>query len=155
MRLICDAMLGRLARWLRAAGYDAAWEDGIDDEDLVARARAEGRVLVTSDGPLMAHRAIRDGTVRAVFVPRNLDLPGRLRHVLQRLDLPRATPRCMACGAALAAVEKADVAGEPPPRVYAAFDDFRRCTGCGRLYWPGTHWQRIRRILDESLGNRK
>jgi len=147
-RPLCDAMLGKLARWLRAAGYDAASTYGIDDEDLLARARAERRVLLTSDGPLMAHRLIRDGTIRAVFVPLQLDAVQQLRHVLRRLGLPLADPRCMACGGALEEVDKSAVAEEVPPRAYAAYDHYRRCTRCGKLYWPGTHWARIQAALE-------
>jgi len=150
--LACDAMLGKLARWLRAAGYDAAWTDGIDDEDLVRQADVEHRVLVTSDGPLMAHRLIRDGTVRAVFVPVELETLGQLRHVLRRLGLPLAEPRCMACGGDLVPVEKSAVADEVPPRTYAAFDDYRRCSRCRKVYWRGTHWSRIRAALSRAAG---
>ena len=145
-RLMCDAMLGKLARWLRAAGHDAAWEYGIDDEALVRRARDEGRALVTSDGPLMAHRLIRDGTVRTVFVPVEYDTARQLRHVLARLGLHLEEPRCMACGGELARVAKS-AAVEAPPRVLAAHDDFRRCARCGRLFWSGTHWARIEKTL--------
>ena len=142
-RLICDAMLGKLARWLRAAGHDALWPGVLDDEDLLQRARAEGRVLITSDGRLLAHRLIRDGTVRAVFVPTGMDTLQQLRHVLSRLGLKAREPRCMACGGALEAVDRSTLAGVVPPRVYAAFDEFYRCRRCGKVYWPGTHWQRI------------
>jgi uncharacterized protein with PIN domain len=146
-RLACDAMLGKLARWLRAAGQDADWHDGIDDEHLVRRARDEGRILVTSDGPLMAHRLIRDGTVRAVFVPVEYDTVRQLRHVLGRLSLRVGPARCMACGGELTAVSPAEMEAEVPPRVRDAHQDFRRCTRCRKLYWPGTHWRRIQDVL--------
>lgn len=140
-------MLGKLARWLRAAGYDAAWTAGIDDEALVRQARADGRVLVTSDGPLMAHALIRSGAVRAVFVPVELDTLAQLRHVLRRLDLPLGEPRCMACGGTIHPVDKTAVADQVPPRALAAYHDFRRCERCGKVYWPGTHWARIQATL--------
>src|SRR5438552_1862899 len=49
LRIACDAMLGGLARWLRAAGYDACWQSGIDDHDLIRLARDQGRTLLSSD----------------------------------------------------------------------------------------------------------
>ena len=64
----CDAMLGGLARWLRAAGYDAAFEYGIDDSELLRRAQQTGAVLLSSDAPMFERNVIRGGTVRAVFV---------------------------------------------------------------------------------------
>jgi uncharacterized protein with PIN domain len=72
----CDAMLGGLARWLRAAGYDAAWRAGIDDAELVRQALATGRILLTADTGLMRHGAIQSGRVRAVLIPPGMGKSG-------------------------------------------------------------------------------
>ncbi|MCX5685804.1 MAG: hypothetical protein NT049_19285, partial [Planctomycetota bacterium] len=100
----CDAMLGGLARWLRAAGYDAAWLPGIDDTDLVRRSLASGRILLTADTGLMRHGAIQSGRVRAVLLPPGLGKFEQLRFVLAALGLARREMRCMACGGPLLAV---------------------------------------------------
>src|ERR1035437_9829745 len=97
----CDAMLGGLARWLRAAGYDALFEYGIDDADLVAQAAATGRVLLSSDGPLFERNIIKTGRVKALFIPRMSGKRQRgkiaqLRFVMRELKLPLREPRCMA-----------------------------------------------------------
>ena len=154
-RLACDAMLGKLARWLRAAGCDVTWTEGIDDDDLLRHARAEGRVVVTSDGPLMAHRLVRDGTVRAVFVPVHLATLEQLGHVMRRLGLTPGEPRCMTCGGALLPLTRDDAAGLVPPRVLALHRGFRRCSRCGKVYWPGTHWKRIEVALRDALARKK
>ena len=86
-RFLCDAMLGGLARWLRAAGYEAAFEYGIDDAELLRRARATGAVLLSSDGPMFERNVIRDGVVRAHFVPRGLSKVEQLANVLRALEL--------------------------------------------------------------------
>ncbi|MGQ9592185.1 MAG: Mut7-C RNAse domain-containing protein [Planctomycetota bacterium] len=142
-RFFCDAMHGGLARWLRAAGYDAAWEYGIDDRTLLERARREGRIVLTSDGPLMERRAIRRGEPRALFVPRGLDSREALRYVLDALSLPVLDSHCMSCGGSLERVPKESVASEAPPRTYVWLDRFYRCSRCGKLYWEGTHWKSI------------
>jgi hypothetical protein len=147
-------MHGGLARWLRAAGYDAAWEYGIEDRALLERARSEGRTILTSDGPFMERRAIREGEVEALFVPRGLDSTEALGFVLRALRLPLRTPRCMGCAGNLIAVDKASIASEAPPKAYAMTDAFYRCSRCGKLYWDGTHWRRIVERLD-SLGARR
>src|SRR5947209_12191262 len=86
-RFACDAMLGGLARWLRAAGYDASWHDGIDDGELVRLARAEGRTVLSSDDDIFGYALVRDGVVSALFVPRGQPIQDQLAHVLQRLGL--------------------------------------------------------------------
>ena len=148
----CDAMLGGLARWLRAAGYDATFEYGIDDAVLIARAREEGRVLLSCDGPMFERNVIVRGEVRALRVPRQLDNLAALRFVLTELKLPLRTARCMGCGGELAEIPKHTVAGEAPPLAYRNCDRFWRCTRCQRLLWRGTHWQRISLRLAEFAG---
>ncbi len=136
-------MLGGLARWLRAAGYDAAWEEGIDDTDLVRRCLAEGRVLLTADTGIMEHGAVRSGRVRALLVPHGAGKLDQLRFVLETLDLARREPRCMACGGRLVEVPKESARPEAPPRTFAWCDRFFRCERCAKLFWRGTHWRRI------------
>lgn len=146
-RFLCDAMHGGLARWLRAAGYDAEFEYGIDDGVLVERARRTGRMILSSDGPLFERNVIRHGRVGALYVPRQLSKLDALAFVLRELDLPVREPRCMACGGELAEAPKHSVTGEVPPRSYRACERFWRCGRCGKVLWRGTHWQRISRRL--------
>jgi uncharacterized protein with PIN domain len=140
-------MHGGLARWLRAAGYDVAWQYGIEDRALLERARTDGRIILTSDGQLLERRVLRRGEIRAVFVPRGLDATEALGHVLEKLGLPVRKPRCMTCGGALDRVPKESVEGEAPARTYAWLDVFYRCRVCGKLFWEGTHWQSIQARL--------
>lgn len=150
-RFFCDAMLGGLARWLRAAGYDAAYEYGIDDADLVRRAEAQGRILLSCDGPLFERIAIAAGRVRALRLPRGLSNVEALEFVARHLKLPRRESLCMACGGALAEVPRHEVMNEAPPLAYRNCDRFWRCAGCKRLFWHGTHWHKIEKRLAEVL----
>ena len=148
-RFFCDAMLGGLARWLRAIGYDAAFEYGIDDGDLIARAETEERMVLSSDGGLFERNVIKDGHVEALYIPQQLGRLEQLRFVVRRLQLPRRETRCMACGSQLVEVPKHAVADEAPPLAYRHCEQFWRCQGCGKLLWRGTHWQKIERRLGE------
>lgn len=140
-------MLRGLSRWLRAAGYDAAFVHGIDDGVLVGRAAEEGRVLLSSDAGIFERNVVKDGTVPALFVPRATPPIDQLAFVLRALGLRVTEPRCMACGGELRDVSKAEIAAEAPPRSFAAYDRFWKCARCTRLYWRGTHWDRIQRRL--------
>jgi uncharacterized protein with PIN domain len=142
-RFACDAMLGGLARWLRAAGYDASWRHGIDDRELIRLARDEGRTLLSSDTRLFHIAVLRDGVLPALFVPLRLSPQGQLAHVLTRLGLALRDPRCMACGGPLVEVPKEQVRDRVPPRTFAWLDHFWQCGRCGQVFWHGTHWQRI------------
>jgi uncharacterized protein with PIN domain len=140
-RFLCDAMLGTLARWLRFFGYDAVFlEPGLEDRLLAEQARTEGRWLLTRDREL-ASTGPRTMLVRAD------QLENQLLEVFGRLGL-RPDPtleraRCSECNGELEEVSKDDVSGVTPPHVLATAPRFRRCSGCGRVYWPGSHGERI------------
>jgi uncharacterized protein len=145
-RFLCDPSLGGLARWLRAAGYEAELSSLAGDA-LLLEARREGVVLLTTDARLWDRRLIREATVEALWLPTGLDVARQLGMVLRDLELAPLTPRCMACGGALEAVEKVAVADRIPPRTARWKDAYFVCDRCGRLFWEGTHWERIRERL--------
>lgn len=137
MKFFCDDHLRRLARWLRAAGFDTAWEPAIDDRRLLERARAEGRVVLTLDRAL-AKRAAADGCLLPSHDPLE-----QLRFVRERfgLDLLAAAfTRCPVCNRVLEEAPEAPA----PPRVRAVCDRFWRCRSCGRVYWQGDHVRHMR-----------
>ena len=152
LRFRCDAMLGGLARWLRAAGYEADFDAGVDDGELVARARREGSVVLSSDRGIFERTVVKRGEVRALFVPRASPPVEQLAFVLERLGAPVRAARCMACGGPLEEVARASVEGEVPPRSFEAYARFWRCARCAKLYWRGTHWARIERALRDASG---
>jgi uncharacterized protein with PIN domain len=147
-RFACDAMLGSLARWLRAAGYDAFWQEGIDDWDLIRLARAEGRILVSCDTGIFRVGIVRDGEVPSLQMPHGLTTREQLALVLEKLGLPVLSPRCMACGGELAEATREQVAGLVPPRSFAWASRFWQCRGCGKPFWEGSHWRNIASVLD-------
>ncbi|HWB08890.1 MAG TPA: Mut7-C RNAse domain-containing protein [Pirellulales bacterium] len=146
----CDAGLGGLARWLRAAGYDAAFWPDIDDDDLLRKMTASAAILLTTDRRLMDRGVITSGAIAALLVPISLNKHQQLAHVRGELDLVLKTPRCMACGGRLAEVEKTAVRERIPPRTYPWLDEYYVCQRCQRLFWKGTHWQRIEADLGTS-----
>lgn len=140
-------MYGGLARWLRAAGYDTSYTPDIDDGELVRQAEAESRILISSDDQVFERRLVRDGRVRGLALPRGLTLLRQFECVVRRLRLRRAAPRCMKCNGALMTRCRADVADRVPARSLLWATEFFECGGCGGVFWNGTHWRRIERVL--------
>lgn len=149
-RFLCDAGLGGLARWLRAAGFEAQWSPGAGGGALVSKAQQAGDVLLTTDSRVLERRAIRDGSVLALWLPSTLTRHELLTMVFRDLGLALRPPRCMACGGELVPAPKEDVAPRIPPRTARWKDDYFVCARCDRLFWQGTHWERIERILHAS-----
>jgi uncharacterized protein with PIN domain len=142
-RFLCDASLGGLARWLRAAGYEAAWRAEVPVGDLVAEAGRLGLTLVTTDTAALRLRSVREGSVDVLWLPSSAGRVEQLGMVLRDLALDRREPRCMTCGGALRAVPKEQVLDRIPPRTRRWKDEYFLCDGCGALFWQGTHWERI------------
>jgi len=147
---LCDGSLAGLARWLRAAGYSARDAGLLKGDALVREAAERSLVLVTSVGDLLDRRLVRDGSVVACWVPTGLHPTEQLSLVLADLGLCLREPRCMACGGMLQAAAKDAVAGRIPPRTARWKDDYWVCGTCARLFWQGTHWERISRALTEA-----
>ena len=139
LRLLADGMLGKLAKWLRLMGYDTAYDNVASDPELARRARAEGRVLLTRDRELSARRGLRTLLIQSQV------LEEQVREAQDGLGPPPHPPlsRCAVCNAALETVSPAEITDRVPPYVLRTQTEFRRCPGCGRVYWPGSHLQGI------------
>ncbi|MEW6707596.1 MAG: Mut7-C RNAse domain-containing protein [Pseudomonadota bacterium] len=145
-RFIADAHLARLARYLRFAGYDTLLHETGGDAELAALARGEARIVLTRDRQLLMHRDIEQGCYLWSGDPlaQWQDLAHRLR---LGLAAGERRGRCMLCNQPLVEVDKQQVLARLPERTAAAFDRFWRCPRCERVYWHGSHWQRLVREL--------
>lgn len=145
VRFLADCNVGRLARWLRVLGYDAAFEARLADPQVVARALAEDRVLLTRDVDMIRRRVIRGGTVRAVLLTDDR-VEEQVRQVVRELGLvpDRVLSRCLDCNVELEPRAMGAVLDRLPPHVRRTQRRFSQCPSCERVYWPGTHWERMR-----------
>ena len=146
-RFIADAMLGRLARWLRVLGFDTVYDPALHDADLVRIADAENRVLLTRDRRLLRDRRPH----KAVEVTRDAPLEQLVALVKElRLEAPAELfTRCLVCNSVLedAATDVASL----PPMARELSGPIKRCPNCKRLYWPGSHVRRMTRALEAAL----
>ena len=142
-------MCGGLARWLRAYGYDTSYTEGVRDRDLVEQALNQGRVLISSDGPMFERRLLRDGTVPAFRLPRGLKLLDQFRAVVRAYRLKPGDARCTVCNGELALVHRDAVADRVPARSLLWATEFYLCEACGKAYWNGSHWRRIETVRRE------
>ncbi len=153
-RFVADAHLGRLARHLRLLGFDTEYARDCDDRDLAAAAAAEERIVLTRDIGLLKRNAVTHGLFIRAQQPR-----AQLLEVVRRLQLgSRLEPftRCLACNGALAPVSKDEVAAVVPERAWRSHEQFVRCTGCARVYWAGTHHERLCQLVNDiqiAVGN--
>ncbi len=149
VRFALDVHLGKLARLLRMMGFDAAYGRDIDDEQIVRAARRERRIVLSRDRGLLKRRAVTHG-----YLVRSLQPRAQLAEVMRRFDLAghvRLFERCMRCNVPLARVSRISVLDFLPPVVAETCTVFSRCPACGRVFWRGTHWERMQRVAAEVL----
>ncbi len=144
-------MCGGLARWLRVLGVDTSYTPGIEDRALAEHARAEGRVVVSSDGKLFERRLFTTGELGGFRLPVGLTLDEQVRCAVRGLRLSPGFPRCTRCNGELRAVSRADVADVVPARSLVWAKEFYRCAVCAHVYWEGTHWRRIHAVRNRLM----
>ena len=149
LRFVADAHLGALARFLRMLGFDTVHDNGLADAAIRELAHAERRIVLTRDRELLKCREILFGA----YV-RPLEPAQQLRQTVARFGLlPHAKPfsLCLRCNVPLAPIDKAEALPRLPETVARCHERFFRCSGCERLYWPGSHYARMIAALDRML----
>jgi uncharacterized protein len=146
-RFVLDVHLGRLAAYLRMLGFDAAYHNRASDEELVRISSEDKRILLTRDRGVLKHSAVTHG-----YWLRETESRRQAAEVVRRFDLARSLrpfTRCMACNQVLHLAAKPDVHHRVPARIAACHQEFRECPGCRRVYWQGSHYQRMQRWIEE------
>jgi len=154
-RFVLDGHLGRLAAYLRMLGFDTLYRNDFEDENLAEISAQESRILLTRDRGLLKRKMVTHG-----FCLRTKDPRQQLLEVIKRFDLQGCFApftRCIACNGTLRRVEKADILDQLEPGTRKYFDDFSRCESCGKIYWKGSHHDRMLNLaawINESVNGK-
>jgi hypothetical protein len=150
-RFVADVMVGRLAKWLRIAGFDVLYSNRFTDEELVALSLQQGRILLSRDTRLLVRRAVRH------FIYLEMEnVQAQLEHVFRVMGtptLPGVLTRCLTCNKILEQVPRDQVRDRVPPFVFETQSQFKCCPSCNKIYWAGTHRQTVIRTLVKLLQN--
>lgn len=148
-RFVLDAHLGRLAAYLRMLGFDTQHRSDFDDAELARISAEDHRILLTRDRELLKRNAVTHG-----YYVRETNARRQMVEVMRRFDLTGSLQpfsRCMRCNTLLEPAAKPDVAANVPPRSLDHYDDFRRCPGCNRVYWGGSHFRRMKLLIARAV----
>jgi uncharacterized protein with PIN domain len=148
-RFVADVHLNKLARHLRMAGFDTLCEPDWDDDRIVACSLAERRTILTRDKGMLRRAEVERGYfVRAIHSEAQL---AEVLHALQLEALVAPFTRCRECNTVLEEAIAGEVEARVPPRIRAIYERYKRCPGCGRVYWEGSHFDRMRSTLARTL----
>ncbi len=155
LQFVADAHLGGLARLLRMAGFDTLYDNAYQDSQIAQLSRERGRIVLSRDRDLLKRRDV----VRGCYV-RTCKPDEQIKELAARYGLAermRPLALCLCCNVELVDVDGESIQQRVPPAVKARIQRFKTCPGCLRIYWEGTHWRQMRRMLDDLLpasGNR-
>jgi hypothetical protein len=149
MKFIADAMLGRLARWLRFLGFDTLYYTGISDSRIIRVAREQDRIILTRDTRLIQVKGLKNYLLLTSNDPfkQLLEVIDSLK--LRRFDL---LSRCVKCNGWLAEVfDKVEIRDSVPEFVALHYNNFLKCGDCGKIYWEGSHPKKFKEKVGEIL----
>ena len=147
VRFVADGHLGGLTRNLRLLGFDVAYPKNADDRELLEVMARENRALLTRDRRLLMHGFVQHG-----YWPRSQNADEQTIEVIRRFDLLELIApftRCLRCNALLEAAAKADVIDRLEPLTKIYYEQFRRCPSCKQIYWPGSHFPKLQKRIEE------
>lgn len=150
MKFLLDGMLGKLSRWLRMLGYETQYQNDQSDKDLLAVAKQDSLILLTSDEELYRTASIRG---LETFLIEGRTEPERLASLAKRynltLEINPKDSRCPTCGSPITEKPKHEVEGAVPPATFKVYSTFWVCTNpkCAKVYWQGSHWKKIEQTL--------
>ena len=148
-KFVADAMLGRLARWLRMMGCDVYYNSSGEDSKLLAIALAESRILLTRDVRL-AQRAAKAG-----YFVKNEGTSAQVAEIIEKFGIEPTLygDICPVCNGEIIPVAKESVRTDIPRYTYFTHEEFRRCNSCGKIFWEGTHRGLAEKDLGRILGD--
>ena len=148
-RFVLDVHLGALVRRMRLLGLDAVYRNDASDDQLVDRAIADDRVLLTRDRGILCRRRLPVGA----YV-RSDHADEQLADVLDRFA-PTLAPwtRCVACNGMLEPIEVGEIAHDLMPGTLRTYESFARCRCCHRPYWRGAHADRLQAVVDAAVAS--
>ena len=148
MKFLCDSMLGTLAKWLRIYGFDTFFANSdISDKELIDIAKKQDRVIITRDKNLVysSRKKLVD-----VFQIKSTNLDDQLSKVLKNYEIHEENilSRCLLCNSSLQKIDKKEVKEEVPQRIFNSNDKFWFCNKCKKIYWKGSHYDKMIEKMD-------
>ncbi|GAB3541989.1 Mut7-C RNAse domain-containing protein [Noviherbaspirillum agri] len=145
LRFVADAHMGGLARVLRMAGFDTLYDNNFHDDEIVRLSVEEERTILTRDRELLKRREITHGCYLHALKPSE-----QFREIFDRLDLAgsaRPFSLCLDCNLPLRGIAREEVRDQVPEGIFERYARFMTCDHCHRVFWEGSHWQRMQNLL--------
>jgi uncharacterized protein len=149
LKFILDVHLGKLSKFLRLLGFDTFYDRNYNDDIIIRISVSEKRIILTHDRGILKNSKVTRG-----YWVRSQDPEEQIREIITRFDLKnnlRSFTRCTECNSLLIDIGKEEIAGQLLPKTKMYYHDFSKCPGCGRVYWEGSHYERMKIFIQKLL----
>ncbi len=148
-KFILDVHLGKLAKYLRLCGLDTLYRNHFSDNEIIGMSLSDHRIILTRDRGILKNRKVTHG-----YWIRSQNPQEQLKEVLLRFDLKKSVRpfiRCLECNGELADIAMKEIVDKLQPKTKKYYAEFRLCNGCNRIYWEGSHYERMKKFVDEMF----
>lgn len=154
MKFICDFMLGSLSKYLRMSNFDTIFIKNISDDELIKKASDTNRILLTRDKKLSERKIIKQDHLQVILVKSNyvVEQIQQIKEILKitfNLDLRR----CIECNTPLNTLDKEKIRDHIPPYIYKIHNLFLQCSNCKKIYWKGSHVEKMKDFFSKYLSD--
>jgi uncharacterized protein len=149
LKFVADVHLGKLTKYLRLCGFDTYYKTEFDDQEIIDLAISDKRVILTRDKELLKNKKVTHG-----YWIRSIQPDKQFKEVFFRFDLKRHTTlftRCLECNGVLLNVTKEEIAHRLLPKTKQYYRKFKKCPGCDRIYWYGSHYQNMKNHIGSLI----
>ncbi len=148
-KFVLDVHLGKLVKYLRMAGFDCLYDPSLNDSEIIHISTLQKRIILTRDKGILKNSKVTHGMFVRATMPTE-----QFREVISRLQLERFIKpftRCTACNEPIEQIEKNEIIHQLLPLTRKHYSDFYRCSGCKKIYWEGSHFKRMKQLLDKIM----
>ena len=153
LKFILDVHLGKLAKYLRLCGFDTNYRNDYNDPEIICLASLEKRIILTRDLGILKNKLVTHGYWIRSQLPEE-----QLKEVLIRFDLKNMIEpfsRCTECNGVIADVPKTEVMERLLPKTRQYFQEYKKCPDCDRIYWEGSHFEKMKKNIEKIIRNTK
>ena len=149
LKFITDVHLGRLVKYLRLYGFDTLYKRNYSDIEIINISQSERRIILTRDRNLLKNKIVTHGYwIRSPHPGEQLD------EVFSRFDMKSSSQpfiRCLECNNLLADISKEEISTRLLPRTSQFYHEYKKCPGCDRIYWEGSHYEKMKKQVKKRL----
>ncbi len=149
LKFLADVHLGKLAKYLRICGFDTYYQSNIRDNEIISLALKDNRIILTRDREMLKNKKVTHG--HCIRSQRPFE---QLKEIFKRFELKNQLlpfSRCIECNCILVDVSKEEISHRLLPGTRLFYHKFKKCTGCNRIYWAGSHYEKMKKLIDDLV----